>query len=172
MRIPLRLAVGTIAPINSINQRRYMHLLRAILNRNGFRVQEPQWISPYAYLETDMTTPTQIGDGVVISHDVKILTHDYSMDRVSAARKWLPSDQQLVHRGPVKIDDYVFIGIGATILPGITIGRSTVVAAGAVVTRDLPSDVVAAGNPARVICTVEEWTERSRHKFEVESRRP
>ncbi len=52
---------------------------------------------------------------------------------------------------PVHIGKNVWIGAGAVILPGITIGDDTVVGAGAVVTRDLPSGVVAVGNPARVM---------------------
>ncbi|MFC5729419.1 MULTISPECIES: DapH/DapD/GlmU-related protein [Nocardioides] len=49
----------------------------------------------------------------------------------------------------------VWLGGGAIVLPGATIGDETVVGAGAVVTRDLPADVVAVGNPARVVRTLQ-----------------
>jgi maltose O-acetyltransferase len=52
---------------------------------------------------------------------------------------------------PITIGDNVWLGGGAIVLPGVTIGDNTVVGAGAVVTRDLAADVVAVGNPARVI---------------------
>ena len=52
---------------------------------------------------------------------------------------------------PVTIGDSVWIGGSATILPGVTIGDNVVIGAGSVVTRDIPSNCVAAGNPARVI---------------------
>lgn len=52
---------------------------------------------------------------------------------------------------PVVIEDNVFIGMHCLILKGVTIGRSSVIGAGSVVTRDVPSGVIAAGNPARVI---------------------
>ena len=56
---------------------------------------------------------------------------------------------------PVKIGNKVWIGAHATILPGVTIGDGAVVAAGAVVTKDVPSNVVVAGVPAKVIKEIE-----------------
>ncbi len=52
---------------------------------------------------------------------------------------------------PVIIGDDVWVGAGALILPGVRIGSRTVIGAGSVVTRDIPDDVFAAGNPCRVI---------------------
>ena len=52
---------------------------------------------------------------------------------------------------PIKIEDNVWIGGGAIILPGVTIGRNSVIGAGSVVTRSIPADCVAVGNPCRVI---------------------
>ena len=52
---------------------------------------------------------------------------------------------------PVKIGDRVWIGIAATILPGVTIGENSIVAAGAVVTKDVPPNTIVAGNPAKVV---------------------
>ena len=52
---------------------------------------------------------------------------------------------------PIVIGDNVWLGGGVIVCPGVTIGANTVVGAGAVVTRDLPANVVAVGNPARVI---------------------
>lgn len=58
---------------------------------------------------------------------------------------------------PIRVGNNVFIGYGATILPGVTIGDHVVVAAGAVVTRDIPDGCVVAGVPARIIKTVDEY---------------
>ena len=52
---------------------------------------------------------------------------------------------------PVVIGDNVWIGGGAIILPGVTIGNNVVIGAGSIVTKDIPDDVVACGNPCRVI---------------------
>ncbi len=55
---------------------------------------------------------------------------------------------------PIAVADNVWLGGGAILLPGVSVGENTVVGAGAVVTRDLPANVVAVGNPARVIRTL------------------
>jgi maltose O-acetyltransferase len=56
---------------------------------------------------------------------------------------------------PVVIEENVWIGGGAILLPGVTIGRNAVVGAGAVVSRNVPANTVVAGNPARVIREIE-----------------
>jgi maltose O-acetyltransferase len=57
---------------------------------------------------------------------------------------------------PIRLGDHVWIGSGAIILPGVSIGDGAVVGAGAIVTRDVPAMTVVAGNPARIIRTIEE----------------
>ncbi|CAM4062242.1 Protein CapG [Pseudomonas reidholzensis] len=62
--------------------------------------------------------------------------------------------------GFIDIKDNCFIGYGAIVMPRVTIGPDSVVAAGAVVTKDVPPGTVVGGNPAKVICTVEELIKR------------
>jgi acetyltransferase-like isoleucine patch superfamily enzyme len=62
-----------------------------------------------------------------------------------------PIKRSLFSKGPVIIGDNVWIGDKATILPGVSIGNGAVIAANAVVTKDVPAYSVAAGNPARII---------------------
>jgi len=57
---------------------------------------------------------------------------------------------------PIVIEDNVWLGGGAILLPGVRIGRNAVVGAGAVVTRSVPANTVVAGNPARVIREIEQ----------------
>jgi acetyltransferase-like isoleucine patch superfamily enzyme len=84
-----------------------------------------------------------IGDSVSISSEVCILTADHDVNSPDFAGR----------ERPVVIEDYVFVGTRALILPGVTLGRGAVVAAGAVVTRSVaPYDVVA-GVPAKVIAS-------------------
>ena len=64
--------------------------------------------------------------------------------------------------GKVVIGDYVYIGSGSLIMPGVTIGNNVLVAAGSVVTKSVPARMVVAGNPARVICSIEEYYERNK----------
>lgn len=57
---------------------------------------------------------------------------------------------------PIAVGDYAWIGAGAIILPGVTIGEGAVVAAGAVVTKDVAPRMIVAGNPARVLRSVDD----------------
>ena len=71
--------------------------------------------------------------------------------------------------GKVVIGDYVYIGAEALIMPGVTIGDHALIAAGSVVTKSVPSGIVAAGNPARPICTIEEFYARNK-KYNVKTK--
>lgn len=64
--------------------------------------------------------------------------------------------------GKVVIGDYVYIGDSALIMPGVTLGDNVLVAAGSVVTKSVPSGKVVAGNPARIVGTIEEYYERNK----------
>lgn len=88
--------------------------------------------------------PITIGDDVQIGTNVQLLTPTHPVDPAPRRAKWEAAK-------PITIGDNVWLGSGAIVLAGVTIGADTVVGAGSVVTRDLPADVVAVGNPARVI---------------------
>lgn len=90
----------------------------------------------------------RIGDFTQLGPGVQILTPLHPMD--AALRR------QQEFGKPVEIGSDVWVGAGALILPGVRIGSRTVIGAGSVVTRDLPNDVFAAGNPCRVIRTIPE----------------
>lgn len=87
----------------------------------------------------------RLGSNITIAPGVRFLTHDGG---VSIFRSEVP-DIDVV--APVIVEDSVFIGLNALLLPGVTVGRGAVVGAGAVVTRDVPPDSVVAGNPAIVM---------------------
>lgn len=84
-----------------------------------------------------------IGDEVLIASGVQLTTATHPIDPEPRRAAW---EQAL----PITIADGVWLGAGAIVLPGVTIGENTVVGAGALVTKDLPPGVVAYGNPARV----------------------
>ena len=65
--------------------------------------------------------------------------------------------------GKVVIGDYVYIGSNALIMPGVTIGSHVLIAAGSVVTKSVPDNVVVGGNPARIICSIEEYYEKNKN---------
>ncbi|HJB87612.1 MAG TPA: sugar O-acetyltransferase [Candidatus Dorea faecigallinarum] len=85
-----------------------------------------------------------IGDYTMIGPNVTIAT---------AGHPVLPELRQEAYQFniPVHIGKNVWIGAGVIILPGVTVGDNTVIGAGSVVTKDIPSDVVAVGNPCRVL---------------------
>ena len=64
--------------------------------------------------------------------------------------------------GKVTIGDYVYIGTNSLIMPGVAIGSHVLVAAGSVVTKSVPDGVVVGGNPAKIICSLEEYLERNK----------
>lgn len=87
-----------------------------------------------------------IGDGALIGHNVVFATINHDLN---------PKNNRKNHYAPITIKKHVWIGSNATILPGVTIGDWAVVAAGAVVTKDVPSLTVVGGLPARIIKTID-----------------
>ncbi len=101
--------------------------------------------------------------GLTLVDDTHIYIGDYTMigPNVTIATAGHPVDPDLRRKGlqynmPVRIGKNCWLGAGVIVMPGITIGDNTVVGAGSVVTRDLPSGVVAVGNPCRVLREVGE----------------
>ena len=88
-----------------------------------------------------------IGDGALIGHNVVLATlnHDMRPDRRASM---LPA--------PIRLGRRVWIGAHATILPGVTIGDNAIVAAGAVVTKDVPANVIVGGVPAAILKKIED----------------
>ena len=108
-------------------------------------------------LHVDLGGSVHIGDRVYVGHDVAMLTVDHRIG---------PSEQRCAEHDvmPIDIGDGAWIGARATILPGVTVGRGAVVAAGAVVTRDVPPDTLVAGVPASVLRELEEGVPSSIRK--------
>lgn len=94
-----------------------------------------------------VTDRIEIGDGCAISHDFTIM--DSNQHRLNGEIK----------KGPIIIEDNVWIGTRVTILPGIRIGKGAVIGAGAVVTSDIPPRALVAGVPARIIKRDVNWSE-------------
>lgn len=102
-------------------------------------------------------TRIDLGCDVIISWGVTIVDHNSHAigwrDRENDVRDWAKGMKcwDKVKQAPVVIEDHVWIGFNAVVLKGVTIGRGAIVAAGAVVTRDVPPFTIVGGNPARII---------------------
>jgi len=98
-----------------------------------------------------------IGNGVTMSGGVRFLTHDGA---TWVFRNSDPKYKTVRRFGRITIHDGCFIGYGAMFLPDTSVGKGSVVAAGAIVTKHFPEGSVVAGVPAKLICTVEEYAEK------------
>ena len=108
-------------------------------------------------LDTSHCWLIEIGDNVTMAPRVHILCHDASTKQFLGYTKI----------GRVTIGSNVFIGAESVVLPGVTIGSNVIVGANSTVTYDIPDNVVVAGAPARVICTLEEYLHKEKKRMEV-----
>lgn len=83
-----------------------------------------------------------IEDGALIGPGVSLITENHSE---------VPELRQHVYGRPIRIKRRAWLGAGVTVLPGVTIGENAIIAAGAVVTKDVPDNMIAAGVPAKII---------------------
>lgn len=101
----------------------------------------------------------RIGNHVEITSGVHPITHDGS---IWVLRELDPECANLDIFGPIVIHDNVFIGVGSIILPGVTIGENSIIAAGSVVSKDVPPNCVYGGVPARKLSDLPDYIERKK----------
>lgn len=105
----------------------------------------------------------EIGNNVQVTSNVYFHTHGGG----NVARRKYPDFDVF---GKIVVEDWVYIGTCSQIMPGVTIGQGALVAAGSVVTKSVAPNTVVGGNPARYICTVDEYIARN-EKFNVNSKK-
>lgn len=113
--------------------------------------------SPYAF-DGGWPWLINVGDNVTFSTNVTVLAHDASPTKFNIPTKI----------GIVKIGNNVFVGTGVIILCNTRIGDNVIIGAGSVVSGDVPSNSVVAGNPAKVICSIDEF--KAKHTRARENR--
>lgn len=101
--------------------------------------------------------PVTFGDNVFIAPNCVISTAGHAIDSEQRSRG-------LEIARPIRVGNNVWIGANVSILPGVTIGDNTIIGAGSVVNKDIPADVIAVGNPCRVIRKI---TEKDKEKYPV-----
>jgi len=117
-----------------------------VLNANAGRVAigANSWLGPYCVVYGN--AGVDIGSHVMIAAHTLITSVGHEHHRLD-----IPMSRQPLVFGAVRIEDDVWIGAHCTILPGVTIGRGAIVAAGSVVTRDVPAAAIVGGAPARIL---------------------
>ena len=104
----------------------------------------------------------ELGENVYLAANVQFLTHDGSLSWLS--RKMGLTDKRTEKIGKIIIGDNCFIGARAMLMHDVTIGKNCIVAAGSIVTKNVPDNSVVGGCPAKVICTIDEYLERNKHR--------
>lgn len=131
--------------IGYLSPEKYARHLGVKIGKNCF-IRTLNWSSE-PYLIT-------IGDNCQITSDVRFHTHGGG----HVLRDEIPNFDMF---GKIVIGDWVYIGAGTQIMPGVTIGSHSLVAAGSIVTKSVPAYCVVGGNPARVICSVDDFKKKN-----------
>ncbi|OBR62919.1 hypothetical protein A7K91_09350 [Paenibacillus oryzae] len=116
----------------------------------GMKVGRGCSIQPGVVFDYSHCWLIEIGDYVTIAPEAYLLAHDASSKPYTGHTRI----------GKVVIEDYAFIGARAIIMPGVTVGRSAIVAAGSIVTRSVPPDTLVGGNPAKPIGTIRQYGDK------------
>jgi maltose O-acetyltransferase len=123
--------------------------------KRGLKVGKNFSLLEEVILDHSHTFHIEIGDDVTMAPRVHVLAHDASTKQGLG----------FTRIGKVTIGNRVFIGASAIILPGVVIGDDVIVGAGSVVSCDIPSGQLVAGNPAKLICTTKEYLSRKRSEM-------
>lgn len=139
-----------------MNINRYINKIRLKkLVKNGLNIGQNFKMEKGCMIDASFPWLITFGDNVTLAPYVYILAHDGS------TKPFL--DYSKV--GKVVIGNNVFIGTKSVVLPNITIGNNVVIAAGSIVTKNIQDNVVVAGNPATVICTIDEFINKNKIKL-------
>jgi maltose O-acetyltransferase len=132
--------------ISIILQRRRKKYLNALIAK-GLKMGRNVQIVDTFFFDPSHCFLISIGDNSIICPNVRLIAHDASTKMILGYTKI----------GLITIKENCFIGDSAIVLPNVTIGPNSIIGSGSVVTKNVPPDSVAAGNPAKVICSMDEY---------------
>lgn len=140
--------------------RRNSSTFEKFLKYKGCKIGNNCSWGPAMTINIDFSRPSlvEIGDNVRINMGFTLMTHDASnMVLRKVFHEFIPSS------GRVKIGNNVYFGRYCTVLKGVTIGNNCIIGYGSIVTKDIPSNSVAIGRPAKIVCTLEEYYEKRKN---------
>jgi maltose O-acetyltransferase len=129
-----------------IEKRRQNSRLKWLV-KNGMKLGANCYIAPSVLIDNEFPWLISIGNDCAITENCNILAHDASTLKYLGYSKI----------GAVTIGNKCYVGTGSVILPNVHIGDNVIIGSGSIVTRDVPSDSVVAGNPAKVITTLQSF---------------
>jgi len=132
-------------------RRRYLDVLRS----RGMKIGAGTTIEDGFFFDPSHCYLIEIGPNCTLAPNVRLVAHDASTKRLLGATRL----------GRITIEEGCFIGDSVIILPNVTIGRSSILGAGSIVTRAVPPGSVAVGSPARVLCSVDDFRQRQSALF-------
>lgn len=126
----------------------------ARLSALGMTIGDDVWLPASTWIDVSHCYLVSIGDHCGFGEECLLLCHDAQMDEFL----------DIARLGRVTIHESCHLGARCIVLPGVEIGPRTIVGAGSVINKSLPPDTVCAGNPARVICTLNEYLQKHRDR--------
>lgn len=117
------------------------------------------------YIDTQKPWLIEIGNNVEITRGVVIITHDYAWSVIKQLNGKIVGS-----RGKVTIGNNVFIGINTVILQGVTIGNNVIIGANTLVNKDIPDNAIVAGNPCKMISSVDQYIVKREKKQILEAK--
>jgi len=135
--------------ISGLRQKKIESYLEDLQNKGLLLGSNTSILEPF-FLDPQHCFLISIGDNCTLAPNVRLIAHDASTKQYLGYTRI----------GKIMIHDNCFIGDSVIVLPNVSIGENTIIGAGAVVNRDVPENVVAAGNPVKVICSLNEYTDK------------
>jgi acetyltransferase-like isoleucine patch superfamily enzyme len=136
------------------------HRIRTLRRRGGHVGQEVNYLTRYLPLR-DEAPLLSLGSFVTVSSNVFFIMHDGAIGPIINRNPvFIRRNIHVVKQSPITIGNHVFVGHSSVILPGVSIGDYSIIAAGSVVTKDVPAFEIWGGNPARRIGTTAEFVNK------------
>lgn len=161
---------GSIGKLyNIISTPHYMKKCIKYLQKCGVNIfGVPNYISPDVYFDGHDYSKITLMDGCVLSKEVFLLTHDYSIARGVEALHGKDWDKRKTPHflKEIYVGENSFIGARSMLLPGTHIGKNCIVGAGSVVKGNIPDNSIVVGNPAKVIAKTDEWARKHMEKHD------